>query len=585
MVKDRVSLLVGILSLLLVTAGVLFCVPDFRLWFVNLLQLHFNVTIPYDDKVGDPSSDWLLRFLGPRIILWALALFCMFILRAGRNFMRKALTEARVEMKSLELRRCVKPLLCLWLIYIIALLSVFRANYATSVDMHRSLSGVRFAGDWSRYISDLLSMFINADNSLTDISPLTQLLACLVMAAAGIILVRIFTPIGKKMSAGALMSSILLGINPYFICNLAIKFDAPYFALSLAASIAPFLFFGQRRAFIASSVIGLLVMCMTYQAASGVYILMTLFICFREWRTQKTDMSLIKKQLFWAIGSYIGTLLFFRIALMMKENSYGVSTSLPLPSQLMSRLAGNAVYFYGTINADFNLLWKILCVLLLLGFSVYVVRTSKRNKAATLSMLVILFFCAMLLCFGVYILLTIDNLEPRYLFGFTTLLALVAVELAGQKGLPKKLVPAALVWCFFTFSFTYGNVLADHCRYREFYASMLTADLSKIIPSGQEDIQIQLQGDIGDAPVTRHVIKHYPLIRKMAPVDIGGKNLDDYTYLIDYFNLNSQGRTISGSLLGADGSNNFTALDMPLKTENIYYTIKSDGAHILIVFK
>lgn len=53
------------------------------------------------------------------------------------------------------------------------------------------------------------------------------------------ILVKI---IFKKQNFWALLASVTLGLNPFFLQNMSYKFDSPFMALALISPIIPFLF-------------------------------------------------------------------------------------------------------------------------------------------------------------------------------------------------------------------------------------------------------------------------------------------------------------------------------------------------------
>lgn len=80
-------------------------------------------------------------------------------------------------------RQMKRPFFILCVIYVTAISAIIRADFDYYDDMNRIASGSSGWG-FSRHLSNLLSVFIHGDTYLTDISPLTQLLAAIMMAAA-----------------------------------------------------------------------------------------------------------------------------------------------------------------------------------------------------------------------------------------------------------------------------------------------------------------------------------------------------------------------------------------------------------------
>lgn len=80
-----------------------------------------------------------------------------------------------------------KSFVVLLIIYVVGISAILRANFNYFDDMGRVAEGYRGWDNFGRYISYYLSILIHADNYLTDISPLPQLIAVAIMALAGVI--------------------------------------------------------------------------------------------------------------------------------------------------------------------------------------------------------------------------------------------------------------------------------------------------------------------------------------------------------------------------------------------------------------
>jgi len=95
-----------------------------------------------------------------------------------------------------QAKRCkfmLKPFFIMATVYFVGILAILRANFNYIDDMGRVFAGYQSWGNFSRYLSSALSNLVHADSYLTDVSPLTQLLAICILAAAGVVLLYIVT--------------------------------------------------------------------------------------------------------------------------------------------------------------------------------------------------------------------------------------------------------------------------------------------------------------------------------------------------------------------------------------------------------
>ena len=124
---------------------------------------------------------------------------------------------------------------------------------------------------------------------------------------------------------------------------------------------------------------------------------------------------------------------------------------------------------------------------------------------------------------------------PRYFVGFSVFIAMLSLFLARP---PYKffVIPAIiLLYCFFVYTFAFGNALADQKRFKTFFATMLIDDLSKIITKEEQlkETNIYLMERIGNAPSVKFLQKDYPITKKLIPNDFG-KHVFGYTNLAWY---------------------------------------------------
>lgn len=176
-------------------------------------------------------------------------------------------------------------LLIITAIYMITYYTIFRANFNYIDDLSRTMFGYRGWKNFSRYFSEFFSIILNTNKYLTDISPLTQIIACIILAICGIVLLNLFDK-NKKLNFFSIIAVLFIGLNPFFLECISYKYDSPYMAFSILVSIIPFIFYKKvlniknQIPFIITSIVGTLLMCMSYQASSGIFPLIALFLSF-----------------------------------------------------------------------------------------------------------------------------------------------------------------------------------------------------------------------------------------------------------------------------------------------------------------
>jgi len=504
---------------------------------------------------------------------------------SGRLLVNQVKQEIKDCLSEIDFRSFRKPFFFMLGVYLLGILTIIRANFLYMDDIGRSIEGWRGWYGWSRYVSEFASIFLHADSNLTDISPLPQLFAMFFLSISSVLLVYILGD--RRITTVRLLASIPLGLFPYFLQNLSFKFDAPYMTLSILASIVPFLFIKHKKAFIFSSVVSLLIMCATYQASSGFYLLIAVILCFQDWNRRKKSDKEILAFLGVATFAFCIALAIFKIFLVRSPGSWAekyASTSIhPIPNML-SGILENIKDYAIVVNQDMCMLWKIGIALVCIFFITKSVRMSSRKKVFSFFTSILLICLSFILSYGVYYLLTKPLYEPRSLYGFGLFLSLLCIYVVSDYKKIAIVIALALNWSFFVFAFSYGNALADQARYTEFRISMLLHDLSNLYPDQPEEtISIQLENSIDFAPTIQNISKHYPLIEKLVYKRLsGGDNIWEYFYFLKHFNY---GQNRVESNLPVFFPIDFRTLDLPVVLDSYYHTIKSDGIHCLVVLK
>jgi hypothetical protein len=483
-------------------------------------------------------------------------------------------------LKQIDSKIFLKSILLMTAIYTLGIVSILRANFNYIDDINRAISGHRGWCNFGRHISQCLSVFLHTHVFLTDISPLPQLIAALIMAVSSILLVYVLC--NKKITTGTLLASIPLGLSPFFLQCFSYKFDAPYMALSVFFSIIPFIFIDSTIVFAVVSIISLLCMCMSYQASSGIYISITIAIVFRNWNyKEKTNREILKFLLITAGAFVIAMFLFYGIFALKKAGTdwyVQVNTCIVPLTSLFHRVLAAIKQYSATIYGDMSYIWKCLIALICSCFVFLTVFTSKRNKLFALLLSALSLISAFVLLRGACLVLSNQHLAPRSLHVFGAFIAIVAISVASYKKFIATLFVFALSWCFFVFSLTYGNALADQKRYTEFRNGILFKDLNNLLPNmNADEFKIQIEGFTGFAPtITSNIEKRYPVVKRLLSEYV--MHIDwSARYLLNYYNW--------GNFDMTHHSTNFMDLNLPIICDSYYHTIRYKDNKILVLLK
>ena len=501
----------------------------------------------------------------------------------GKALVQNVNREINDCLSKIDFRSFLKPTLLMFGVYLLGIITIIRADFLYYDDLKRAIEGFRRWYDWSRYVPEFSSILVHGNTRLTDISPLPQLLAILILSFSSVLLVYI---ICQKITGSRLLASIPMGLSPYFLGCISYKFDAPYMALSILVCIVPFLFITSKKAFFVSSVVSLLIMCTTYQAVSGIYPIIVILLCFSEWNRCKKPNKEIMSFLGTAAFAYCFALLSFRFFLMKPDipSDYYASTAMLPGPHLIQGVLSNIKNYAIIVNHDLGIVWKIGILFVFLFFIIQSIIQSAQKREVSFFVSILVIGLSFIGSYGVYSLLAIPIYLPRALIGFGVFLAVLCIYVVSET---KKLATAtvlALNWCLMVFAFSYGNALADQARYAEFRITLLMHDLSILFPNrSNEDPAVRLKSSIDYTPLVKNIAKNYPLIERLTSTQLGGESYWEDYYFREYFNFNYQKENIP---VKEDApAKEFKDFDWQVVLDSYYHTIQSDGNHILVTLK
>lgn len=474
----------------------------------------------------------------------------------------------------------LKPFLILLIIYLLAFYPLARANINYTDDVGRVHSGYIEWDYFSRYISKYFAIFMHTGTYLADISPLPQIVALVFLSISGCILISLFNE-NKKVSLINIISVIPIGLSPYYLECISYKYDAPYMALSVLACFVPFIFFKKGKAnyikFFVANIIGTLVMCMTYQASSGIVPMITIFLAFNLW--SKKDAKEAMKLIALSAGSYIIGLIIFKLLILHPVDTYVNTSMLPL-KELIPGFINNIKKYYGTINRTLRNLWKVLIYAIILLFIITKTIESKQNKILSAIIVVLTVFISGIVAFGVLPTLRNTLFAARSVYGIGILIALLAVNITiDKKYIINHFIIFILCWCFFTFSFLYGNAYAEQKRYENFRIQMVIDDLNNLEMMNTDEIKkINVKGNIGKAPS----IDNYPsgylnMINFLITQSFSGNGKYAYMYFANFFKLKN---------VEVVGNRNTDGIEFNYVKDTMYYQIWTNSKdYILLILE
>ena len=580
MKQNKFNLKIRILNSIIILLSIIGLIVCISILFPQVRQIIVDLAGRILHKEIIERKGWLNAFLSYAIGGICVILFFDYctLTNSGRSLVYKAKQEIKDCLSEIDFRSLLKPVLLLFGVYLLGILTIIRANFLYMDDVSRSVEGGRMFYPFSRYVIEFASIFVHGDTNLTDISPLPQMLAILILSISSVLLVYILC--NKKITTVGLLASIPLGLSPYFLECLSFKFDAPYMALSILASIVPFIFIARKKAFIFCSVVSLLIMCMTYQAASGIYPMIAVILCFKDWNGRKKPDKEILSFLSIAAFTFCFAMSFYKFFLMKPVyDGYAVNTMHPL-SNMIPGILLNIKNYAKTINSDFGIIWKTGIAIICILFVTKSICTSLRKKTLSFLASVLVISVSFILSYGLYSMLSFFPDFLRTLYGFGVFLAILCIYVVSDYKKVATISVLALNYCFLIFALSYGNAMADQARYAEFRIGILLHDLSNLYPDQDgEEIKFQIKNSIDYAPSIKNISKHYPVIERLVDKRLGEiiwVNPWDNEYIWRHFNYNKRKK---------DYLYDFDSLNLPIVLDSYYHTIKGNENHCLVILK
>lgn len=402
------------------------------------------------------------------------------------EFGKKIWSDIKAEFtKIIRSENFIRNITILGAIFAVAFFALIHASYDYADDIRRTYTGERSWVGSSRYISEIFSILFHTNLKIEDITPITQIWAILFITIAAYLMAWIFTK--GKINFTSLISSSILGLSPFFISNLAYKFDSPYMAAAILFGVLPFLFNENEKTYIYVSIVSIILVCISYQAANPMYIILTVYVVLQRW-IEKRDLKEIIRFTAVSILCFIIALIIFKLFLLnfvssTESSSYAdfaASTSLPVT------FMNNLKTYFATVFDYWGNLWiKFFTAGFFILFIATALKSSKQNKVLTLAISVAALALMTLLSFGAYLVLAAPILHTRAFMGFSCLITtLVLFSVINSEGILHKLcIVFAISLCYglIVYDAVFGNVMAKQKAYEDFRITLLLSDLNHLV--------------------------------------------------------------------------------------------------------
>lgn len=557
-------------------SGLLFCIVlgnnFYNIWVTSEKIQALSDFIGYEPKTVGLICTIIEIIVSTPIVAICLSFFVSTFIADFKNIKHKDTCTSN-QSKSIPMK---KAFLIMTAVYTLGISAILRANFNYLDDMGRVAGGYKGWTNFSRFLTEALSSFIHMDNYLTDVSPLPQLIAVLLLALSGILILYIVYE-RTDFSVWELIALIPLGLNPYFLECISYKYDAPYIALSILSSVIPLLYKKKNAiTYIAISIIGTVAVCTTYQAASGIYPMLVILLMLRMWNNNDSLKKIGNFCLQSIIGYELG-IIFFHITIMIPVKTY-VSNSLIGMKDLIPGIFNHLKIYYSYVTGDFKTFWLVLIIVMVIGFIWSTACSTKQHIYLSIPIALSALLFMGLLCFGMYPALSAPLFAPRAMYGFGVFITFLGITIMErQKNLPFKTIASILSWTFFVFSFTYGNALYSQKEYTDFRINLLIQDLNDMeIFSSNQPVTVQISGTIGQAPVIKNMPQNYQMLNRLVPSTFQGKWAWGEAGFYRYYNLKN---------VIADSSVDLTTYNLPVLEEKMYHTIKGQDNYILVELK
>lgn len=414
---------------------------------------------------------------------------------------------------------------------------ILRADRYYVDDLGRVRSGYTgWTGD-GRPLTSLVMETLNLGTPLTDLTPLPQILAALLLGACALLVARKF---GVRDTATAAMAALPLGASPFFLENLSYRFDVLTMVLAvtlavLAISGTPWR--GRRALWGAPCLLGTL--CL-YQPALNVFLVLAA-LEFLLRMADDTPPGGLLRQAVGRLAQAVGAIIPYKlISMAVLVNTYAQGHSTLVGPGELDIVASNAQRYWELASAPFAdsggwIFEAVLSAGMLLAFGIglrYLARgwagAGPLGRAARLLLAPALPAVLVLCALGPLLLLKEGVFVPRVMIGVGALMCaslLLVCEVARRLHLHRAAMWVLLgvpAYAMMMLGAVYGNAMQAQERYERRICASLADDFVNLAARyearGLRLEQYVLTGSADYPPVLDVAMAKYPYLRQLVPV-------------------------------------------------------------------
>lgn len=364
-----------------------------------------------------------------------------------------------------------------------------------------------------------------------------------------------------------------LGLNPYFLECLSYKFDSPYMALSVLASVFPLVLRNRSRLVYLGSV-GLcaVAICTTYQAATGIFPMAVMMVALLDWlRGGETRDSL--RFIGISAAAYLAGLLVFRVFIMVPVEAYVSNSITDLPGVIQHYRS-----YFELIISDCKPGWLMVVVTAVFAFIFVATIMTEKQKVFGLIVTSACIVAMAMAMFGLYPLLASPLFATRAMYGWGAFVAFILV--AGVNAYhPTRMFPGflslMLAWSFIGFACTYGNALAVQQNWEDYRRSEFLYDLTELpeFINGEQRV-VEIRGNVGLSPTLTGAVNATGVLSRLIPQTLQGSWAWGIQKLQGYYGLPNCQFKLQDS--GADLNVN------ELLHESVYHRIYGGDGYFIV---
>ncbi|WP_460016910.1 glucosyltransferase domain-containing protein [Lactovum odontotermitis] len=418
----------------------------------------------------------------------------------------------RVEIFNITREEFFKYFSFTFICYAVPLIAIGLSNYPYLDDTSRRAMGyTAFGNDYSRWGSEFLAWILQGSRHLVDTGLTNFIVTALILALSSVILVSIISKLGYL----SLFVSLMIGLNPWSLGLFSFKFDSPFMAVSVLMSIIPFLFW-EKRQFAVVSFFALFLMYNTYQASSGIFLVIFLIKIYRS-LTQRIDGKKLRTNVLMGGLSFLLPTIAYFVQLKVLPVAAGHSSNSMLSQNIFLQPFTNVRLFLSAFKYNSAKVWIAVFAVLLVVFVIKEIINSDNNLAFSSLYLAVFFVLGTFLSFGIYLFL--QQLTPalRYIYGLPFFLACLAIMLFDKQEekwraltIINRFVPALLSFFILQFSFTYAGVLENQRESLQSQTMGLANSLEKVDLKG---VKLYFSDFLfSDSATLKNSQKNYPIL-------------------------------------------------------------------------